>query len=133
MAAAPVAAVAPKVAPIPAARTTLSVSLDATAMRESVRDMIGQINAAIADGYRLDGLPCSAQLSGGIHDFNTREDCTIRPPEGLSRSPADGRSDARCERVATVVAAALGNPAAASDQPFSDDRVNEFMKLARAM
>ncbi len=61
-------------------------------------------------------LPRFGYQAGGFTQCNP---ITTRPPEGLSRSPADGRSDARrSERSDGPHRAAVDAPAAASDLLF---------------
>jgi hypothetical protein len=86
------------------------------------------------DGQRADfsGFPARGNelRDVGLDPF-PRMQITPHPPEGLSRSPSDGRSDARrCERSAEPTGAALLSPAAASDRPFSSD--HPILKHARA-
>lgn len=52
----------------------------------------------------------------------------LRPPEGLSRSPVDGRSDARREHGEASLPPRSDAPAVASGQSFESD----ILKLARA-
>lgn len=93
-------------------------------MRESVREMIDQINAAVADNYPINGLH-----SGGMYPApgEAVEIWTpLRPPEGSGH--ADGRPDARRDPSEDCPPAAVRSPAVASGQSFESD----ILKLARA-
>ncbi len=134
IAAAPMAAVAPREM-MPPAKTggavgTLKLTIDET----PVRERIGALNQAIADGHRLYDL-CPATLDGGDgRDFNSFATCQEPPPGGL-RAAGHGPDAAHTDRSPIVPPGCdhVAPDAASGPSPSLDQDNEAFLKIARAM